>query len=118
VQAAGFANLLLDEIVTEASDLEIVLDAGIDCNDCFSYGHLRLASLIVNARVNIELVEDEDLIFGGTLVHTEEQVLSHFAVVGHLVRWAFNAIRVAVVAMILARSHFLLVEDDQDLTED
>jgi len=61
VQTASFSDLLLDEIVTEATDLEIILDLSIHIHDCLSYFYFRLASLIIYVRVQIELIENKDL---------------------------------------------------------
>jgi len=51
MQTASFSDLLLDEIVTEATDLEIILDLSIHCHDCLSNSYFRLASYIIYMRV-------------------------------------------------------------------
>ena len=49
VQADCFTNLLLDKIISVASDLEVVLNLGFDGHDGLTNGHDRLLCLLINA---------------------------------------------------------------------
>ena len=116
VQTASFSDLLLDEIVTEATDLEIILDLSIHIHDCLSYFYFRLASLIIYVRVQIELIENKDLFLYWALVNSKKQVSSHFAVVSDLVKRLSIVIR--VVALAIAWRNFFLIEDDEYFAKD
>lgn len=89
VQADCFSDLLLNQVVSVASDLEVTLHLRVDRDDGLAYGHQRLACLI-EARVEVQLVKHKTLlgVFAskgqlGALKHSEKQTVSMLVVVWH-----------------------------------
>lgn len=63
VETTRLTDLLLNSVITEAFNLEVVLNGRIDGDHCISNRHQRHASLRVSARVQVKLVEEKHLIF-------------------------------------------------------
>ena len=59
MQADCFTYLLLDEVVSKASDLKIVVHLGIHGDNHLANGHLREASRAVDPRVHVQLIKDQ-----------------------------------------------------------
>ena len=114
VQTAGLPDLLLDQVVAETPHLEVVLHARVHRHNGLPDFHHRGSGTRVDARVQVQLVEEQHLLLHLALENPEEQALSHFAVID--VNRGLLFLRISVLSLGLGRN-FLLV-DYQDLVED
>jgi len=89
VQADSLTDLLLNQVVPVAPDLEIVLDLAVNLHDGLSDRPHRLLGGGVDARIHIQLVENQHFFIYLALEYAEKESVCQLAVVHNHLLFSF-----------------------------
>ena len=116
MQGAAFTDLLFDQAVSVASDLEVILNFDIDADDCLTNGRRWLTLRAQDtSHAEVKLIVEEHFIVHLALKHSEEKVLCHLTVVHYLMMHSGAIIFTCLVAS--CALWLLLIKNDEHFRE-